>query len=261
MKAVPVLLALTVLVGCGNRSRDLSVLGPVTYIAVSGTDASHPLTKITDRQLISKIVAFADVRRTSWGIPWFGVPVSEVDAEFYDGTRFKGSFGAGADFFTTQRDGAFFSQSASPGDIKEFLNLLALNSDSPIARDFLDDDFHIVRSIGQLPAEVKSAFADLTKQTSFAMAEPGNDFQAGDVVMDGLPSRRLIFAGNSPHNWFLHYEKGGRGLAFYLIVFSINSGEVRFVWGGSLPEPTPSLMQLRLRVYAGSTLPSSYAGF
>jgi hypothetical protein len=68
-----------------------------------------------------------DSRRTNWGTPWLGVPVPTVEVKFFDGDKGKGSFGAGSDFFETQREGGFFSKNASPSEIRGFFDVLNLD--------------------------------------------------------------------------------------------------------------------------------------
>lgn len=58
----------------------------------------------------------------------------KVEAEFFDGQRFKGSFGVGENFFETQREGGFFSKTASSNGVREFLTLL--NVDDANLKEF-----------------------------------------------------------------------------------------------------------------------------
>jgi hypothetical protein len=111
-----------------NR-RDFSTLGPVTSVAIVGHGGTNELVKITDQQVVFQIVAFVDSRRTGWETPWYGIPVPTIRAEFFNGAQFKGSFGSGTNFFETQREGAFCSQSASPSDVRRFLDLLGVDED------------------------------------------------------------------------------------------------------------------------------------
>ena len=97
------------------------MLGHVSRVNVKL--GSMPVVKITDPQQVSQIVAFVDSHRTGWTKPWQGIPVPAVTAECFDGTMFKGSFGAGNGFFETQREGGFFSQNASPSELHRFLDL------------------------------------------------------------------------------------------------------------------------------------------
>jgi hypothetical protein len=130
---VTALLAVTAIV-LGHHKwnrRDFSTLGPVTSVTVVGRDGGK-VVKITDQQVVSQIVAFVDSRRTGWETPWYGIPVPTVRTEFFSGAQFKGSFGSGANFFETHREGAFYSQSASPSEVQRFLDLLGVDGDGQL---------------------------------------------------------------------------------------------------------------------------------
>jgi hypothetical protein len=187
--------------------------------------------------------------------------VPGVVIEFYNGTESKGSFGVGENFLETQRDGGFYSQDAAPDEVRSFLGLLAPKSDSQVVgagngRN-LDGDFKILTSVDMLPAQVKSAFTAIVHQSKFEMADPGRDFQLTDVItQEGLPRRRLIFAGISEKNCFLHYEMGGRGHSNYVVYFSRGPSGATFMWGESLTKRASNLTELRLEVYSAHDLPS-----
>ena len=60
----------------------------------------------------------------------------------------------------------------------------------------LDSLFTEVTRTEAMPANVKQAFAKITGEPSFALANPGQKYQVTDVVVErGLPRRRLVFAG------------------------------------------------------------------
>ena len=67
------------------------------------------------------------------------------------------------------------------------------------------------------------------------MANPGQKFQATDVVLDRtLPFRRLVFAGAQNDKWFVHYEEGGYAHGYYVVAFKVDSqGDAHFIWGCS----------------------------
>ncbi len=85
------------------------------------------------------------------------------------------------------------------------------------------------------------------------MANPGQNYQVGDVIFDAsLPPRRLIFAGTSEDKWFLHYERGGRGVARYVVVFKIGSdADAQLLWGGAGTKRANNLEQLRKMLAVG----------
>jgi hypothetical protein len=241
------------LTGCGfgsHRARSFPAMGTVSVITVSGSGASTLSPKITEPARISQIISFVDSHRGGWYTPWYGIRVPTVSIEFYNGTEFKGSFGVGKNFLETQRDGGFYSQDATPDELNRFLTFLAPTPASQAASTErghdLGDNFKIVDTVEQLPPSVKTAFAALTHQSQFEMADPGRDFQLTDVIThEGLPRRRLIFAGISDRDCFIHYEMGGYGHSFYVVVFSRASSGATFMWGKALSKPARDLAELR----------------
>jgi hypothetical protein len=84
----------------------------------------------------------------------------------------------------------------------------------------LDGQFKMISTTGSMPANIKQAFSETTREPSFALADPGQKYQVTDVVVDrNLPFRRLVFAGVKDDKWFIHYERGGRGHGYYVLVF------------------------------------------
>jgi len=132
------LIAVSFVASCGGqREFSFSPLGPVksiNVVSIPARDGSKYLSKISDPKKVSQIIAFVDARRANWKTPWYGIPVPKVEAEFFDGQRFKGSFGAGENFFETQREGGFFSKTASSNEVREFLTLL--NVDDANLKEF-----------------------------------------------------------------------------------------------------------------------------
>jgi hypothetical protein len=92
-------------------------------------------------------------------------------------------------------------------------------------RTFLAGEFVIVRKVADLPIGMRSLYP---------MADPGERFEATDVIMDStLPKRRLVFAGVSQNHAFIHFEQGGIARTYVTEAFRLESGEsaVR-VWRG-----------------------------
>ncbi|MGH9686701.1 MAG: hypothetical protein ACRD5K_06380 [Candidatus Acidiferrales bacterium] len=119
----------TTLVDCGGRKRDFSSLGEVTVanLWISASDGSKYGWKISDPKELSRIVAFVDSDRKDWSTPWLGIPMPIVEVQVFDGDQAKGTFGAGKDFFETQRDGEFFSKHASSNEIHNFFDAAGLD--------------------------------------------------------------------------------------------------------------------------------------
>ena len=92
-------------------------------------------------------------------------------------------------------------------------------------RTFLAGEFVIVRKVADLPIGMRSLYA---------MADPGERFEATDVIMDStLPRRRLIFGGVAQNRAFIHYEQGGIAHTYMTEFFRLESGDTAVrVWRG-----------------------------
>jgi hypothetical protein len=117
----------------------------------------------------------------------------------------------------------------------------------------LDGRFEVVSTTEGLPANIRQAFSEVTREPSFALANPGEKYQVTDVVIDrSLPFRRLVFAGRRDGDWLVYYERGGRGHGYYVLVFKVDPhGDAHFIWGGSGPNGAKNLGHLRKMVAAG----------
>jgi hypothetical protein len=117
----------------------------------------------------------------------------------------------------------------------------------------LDSPFTEVTKTERMSANAKQAFAKITGESSFGLANPGQKYQVTDVVVDrGLPRRRLVFAGVQGGEWFVHYELGGIGHSYCVLVFNVDpANRVQFVWGGMGSHGAKNLDQLRKMVAAG----------
>lgn len=118
----------------------------------------------------------------------------------------------------------------------------------------LDGEFALITSTDELPQSIKNAFATITGNKPFALADPGKKYQMTDVVTEpGLPHRRLIFAGSYKNRWFLHYERGGIGHDYAVMVLNSDpNNSVHFVWGGVSFRPATSLNDLRSAIASGN---------
>jgi hypothetical protein len=105
-----------------------------------------------------------------------------------------------------------------------------------------------------MPPVLKHAFAIVTGGSQFALADPGQKYQVTDVVEDPEPPfRRLVFAGVSANKWFVHYELGGIGHSYAMVVFGLEpKGSVLFLWGGVVSERAKNIDDLRKAIARGS---------
>ncbi len=117
----------------------------------------------------------------------------------------------------------------------------------------LDSPFTDVTKTEAISVNAKQAFAKITNESSFGLANPGQKYQVTDVVVErGLPRRRLVFAGVWGDEWFIHYELGGRGHGYCVLLFRVDpANRVQFVWGGAGSHGAKNLSQLRKMVAAG----------
>jgi hypothetical protein len=114
----------------------------------------------------------------------------------------------------------------------------------------LDGRCGVITSTASMPKSLKDSFARVTREREFALADPDKKFQAtDDVTTPGLPFRRLVFAGSCGDRWFVHYEHGGIGLSYAILIFRADSkGVLQFLWGGSGFYRAKSVDNLRLAI-------------
>jgi len=100
-------------------------------------------------------------------------------------------------------------------------------------------------AVAALPEAVKRAFASAMPAAKFAMADPGEEYQGTDVIdTPGLPTRRLIFAAHCGDRWIIHYEHGGLGHNYDVLIVG-GRPSPRFLWGGTLGAGVKDLDDLR----------------
>src|SRR5215469_1668486 len=100
-------------------------------------------------------------------------------------------------------------------------------------REFLSADYRIVRNVSDLPAGIRKLYSPKTG-SHVVIADPGDYFNEGDIIVGDLPTRRLIFAGVTPDRAFIHYEKGGIfGPSSFVVLFRLESPDIAVpLWRG-----------------------------
>ena len=91
--------------------------------------------------------------------------------------------------------------------------------------------FHEVHAVVDLPAKVVALCADQDGR----LADPGQKWEATDYISDpSLPQKRLIWAATDGEYYVVHYERGGRGHSFHILVASIASSNApaEVLWRG-----------------------------
>ena len=127
-------------------------------------------------------------------------------------------------------------------------------------RRLLDGNFTIVLRVSDLTQACRDSFTSsfvslpwspASKEPPVQMADPGQDFNATDLTREGLPFRRLIFAGIGSRTCFIYYERR-TGLApphACLTVMDYEQGKV--IWVGADGDKVSSLKALRRIFVAG----------
>jgi len=120
-------------------------------------------------------------------------------------------------------------------------------------RHILDGQFTLVVSTQAMPEPLKKAFTVVTREQEFELANPGQKYQATDVIEEGhLTSRRFIFGGANGDKWFIHYEHGGIGHSYAVVVFAkTTQGGWEFLWGGVAFQRAKDLDDLRKKIADG----------
>jgi hypothetical protein len=121
-------------------------------------------------------------------------------------------------------------------------------------RDHLKNErLEIATSIRGLPLGVREGLQTLFGTPTLAIAEPGAEFQATDVIVKpGLPTRRLVAAGCSTDHCLVYYERGGIAHTWQVVLFHWTPAETRFEWGASAPGDLRSIDGVRNAVLSGA---------
>ena len=83
------------------------------------------------------------------------------------------------------------------------------------------DSIELLRSAAKVPKEVFDACAVTSKDPAFRLADAGQPFRVTDTITNenrNLPRRRFIWAARLPEYYVVHYEMGGRGHSFHVLL-------------------------------------------
>jgi hypothetical protein len=110
---------------------------------------------------------------------------------------------------------------------------LASTADIPLShRKALQDisRFDQISATDRLPVPVLALCLDVNGR----LAEPDNKWEPTDVIIDStLPRHRLIWAVAGGGYYVVHYESGGRGHSYHILVAKQAEGEPQLVWHGT----------------------------
>jgi hypothetical protein len=116
-----------------------------------------------------------------------------------------------------------------------------------------DDRFQVVTSVRGLPLGVRDRMQGLFGTPSLEIAEPGEAFQATDVIgTSKLPFRRMIAAGCSTDHCLVYYERGGIAHTWQVALFHWTPAATRFEWGGIAPGGLATIDDIRKAVLSGA---------
>ena len=122
--------------------------------------------------------------------------------------------------------------------------------------------YEIRASVAAIPYSVRVAFAKTRGGESFAMAEPGAEWQLTDVVLKpGLPRRRLETVALSQSFCMLFYELGGRGHSHHVAVFRLQPDRATRVWRAVFDRPIGDAAALLATIDEGKVEDDPKYGF
>ena len=89
-----------------------------------------------------------------------------------------------------------------------------------------------------IPSFIKDFLKKLVG-TKFRIADPGEDWQATDIVEGDLPDRQLVYLGIGQDVMLLAYNKGGIGMSERILILHFEKSCIKDFWcGGALTELT-----------------------
>lgn len=99
-------------------------------------------------------------------------------------------------------------------------------------------DLKLYSEFESAPSFIK-VFLESLLGTKFRIADPGEVWQATDIVLGDLPDRQLIYMGIGQDVMLLAYNKGGIGMSERILIFQFQNSCVQDFWcGGVLAELT-----------------------
>ena len=107
--------------------------------------------------------------------------------------------------------------------------------------------FKNLNRVAQLPAVI----VDVCANGNGKLADPGAKWELTDVITDpALPRRRLIWAISDGDYFVVHYENGGRGHSYHILVAKVDSAQATveeswFAVGNKLTSYEDFLVALR----------------
>lgn len=111
----------------------------------------------------------------------------------------------------------------------------------------------VVTSVRGLPLGVRDGLMTLFGSQALEIAEPGDPFQATDVLASPrLPFRRLVAAGCSIDHCLVYYERGGIAHTWQVALFHWTPAATRFEAGGNAPGGLATIDDVRSALLSGA---------
>ena len=113
---------------------------------------------------------------------------------------------------------------------------------SAAAREHLrTDTLAPIAHVADLPQLVRSALTSNFSTPTLGMADPGQEFQSTDVVMNpNLPTRRLV-----------HYEQGGIAHFYRVLLVSVSKTAAKVEWTAMSGGPMPNIADVQTQIVSG----------
>ena len=127
-----------------------------------------------------------------------------------------------------------FARKTEDSELFDSVQLRTLSVPDAIRRHLLDGDFAIAHRMQDIPGDC----------TVVSAANPGQDVNYGDSIVEGLPYRQLHFAGIRPKSCFMFYQRGGNNYpSSCLAILDRLSGKI--IWLGVTRKDGANLQDLR----------------
>ncbi len=110
---------------------------------------------------------------------------------------------------------------------------------SPV-KEILGTAYVQATTVEQIPRLALTALLNLMKHDP-RMANPGDPFNATDVVDTAVPMHRLVLAAGSSESWLIYYEHGGRGYQRHLVVFTLSGDSAECCCVGNVGKQVESI--------------------
>jgi len=103
----------------------------------------------------------------------------------------------------------------------------------PLIKELESKELLIYQTIKSIPPFIND-FLKCSQGGEFTIANPGEKWQVGDVIIEDLPRRQLIFFGLSDSIALMTYYTGGIGKSEHILIFKIENKIITDFWCGDV---------------------------